>query len=444
MVPDSARRLGDNPENDYIWLGGRPVAMIRGQLTAGTWARQWDGTPSPNCGRNDDVGACGVYFVVTDPIGKPVAMLDASQNFTGFGEYDPFGAINRMYVDQETPHPVIEQPDGGAWFGTYAQSDGWGSGYSIEIRPRILVFDGTSDGGLGSYDNEGAVFKIPDGGHANLTVGEEVEGGLVLPWLESNEGTVGFFGGQTDAGIWGAVVDWWEYRRYTTAAAAPLFTPIRFPGQYHDDETDLNQNHNRFYDASHGVYWEPDPVYTTSPEYVGLAAAQSLVMPVYGYAGDNPVNNTDRSGRLIDDLINLAWGYALGNPTEALGVEYGVLNWATGGQLGFHYYPYSQGGLGYAVTVAGGWPQSLFGGNAVTVGHVSTYPTCNPDSAWEQHETAHTVQYEALKSVGLGSLYLPLGLPGALPAPAGNYAPLEMGPRDYGAPSGPHPWPWRP
>jgi hypothetical protein len=57
----------DYTEDNYIWLGGRPVAMIHGQLTARTWARQCDG--NANCNR-DDVGACGVYFVVTDPIGR--------------------------------------------------------------------------------------------------------------------------------------------------------------------------------------------------------------------------------------------------------------------------------------------------------------------------------------------------------------------------------------
>jgi RHS repeat-associated protein len=92
--------------------------------------------------------------------------------------------------------------------------------------------------------------------------------------------------------------------------------------QYHDDETDLNQNHNRFYDASHGVYWEPEPLYTRGPEYVGAAAEQSLVMPAYGYAGENPVNFVDADGdwysEAIDDARDQGGGSSLSSPITSL------------------------------------------------------------------------------------------------------------------------------
>jgi hypothetical protein len=90
------------PIDEYVWLGGRPVVLVRGQLST-TYVRQSDATAS--CPRNGDAAACGVYFPVTDHIGKPVLMLDAQRKVAGVGEYDPFGHVNRVSLDKESPHP---------------------------------------------------------------------------------------------------------------------------------------------------------------------------------------------------------------------------------------------------------------------------------------------------------------------------------------------------
>ncbi|MHA7648701.1 RHS repeat-associated core domain-containing protein [Mycobacterium sp. ML4] len=37
-------------------------------------------------------------------------------------------------------------------------------------------------------------------------------------------------------------------------------TPLRFPGQYHDPETDLHYNHHRYYHPHTGRYTTPDPL----------------------------------------------------------------------------------------------------------------------------------------------------------------------------------------
>jgi RHS repeat-associated protein len=37
-------------------------------------------------------------------------------------------------------------------------------------------------------------------------------------------------------------------------------TPLRFPGQYADDETGLHYNHHRYYDPVTGAYLSPDPL----------------------------------------------------------------------------------------------------------------------------------------------------------------------------------------
>jgi hypothetical protein len=90
------------PIDEYVWLGGRPIILIRGQLSA-SYVRQSDATAS--CPRNGDAAACGIYFPVTDHIGKPVLMLDASRKVAGVGEYDPFGHVNRVSLDKESVHP---------------------------------------------------------------------------------------------------------------------------------------------------------------------------------------------------------------------------------------------------------------------------------------------------------------------------------------------------
>jgi RHS repeat-associated protein len=61
------------------------------------------------------------------------------------------------------------------------------------------------------------------------------------------------------APIWGAVQ---ELKRERTDC------PLRFPGQYHDDESDLHYNHQRYYDPATGRYLTPDPL--------GLAGGDSL------------------------------------------------------------------------------------------------------------------------------------------------------------------------
>ncbi|MFD8497515.1 DUF6531 domain-containing protein [Amycolatopsis sp. NPDC059657] len=67
------------------------------------------------------------------------------------------------------------------------------------------------------------------------------------------------------------------------------YTPLRFPGQYHDDETGLDYNHHRYYEPETGRYFSGDPLgllpspnpdaYVPNPltwsDPLGLAANQS-------------------------------------------------------------------------------------------------------------------------------------------------------------------------
>jgi len=67
------------------------------------------------------------------------------------------------------------------------------------------------------------------------------------------------------------------------------------PGQYHDEETDLNQNWNRFYDPTGGRYTHPEPMWL-HPKVALVGAVNGTPWPVYGYAWNNPINYSDVNG----------------------------------------------------------------------------------------------------------------------------------------------------
>jgi RHS repeat-associated protein len=92
----------------------------------------------------------------------------------------------------------------------------------------------------------------------------------------------------------GVVLEGYEHRRFQQGAS-PVWTPLRFPGQYHDVETDLFENWNRYYDPSAGKYLSPDPM-AAEPLYVLGEAGDGRNVSAYDYANSNPLILSDPSG----------------------------------------------------------------------------------------------------------------------------------------------------
>jgi RHS repeat-associated protein len=297
------------PLDEYVWLDGRPLVMVCGSLDAGG-NRRVDG--ASGCQSLGQQGACNIYFIVSDHIGKPVLMLDGAGRITGTGEYSPFGELNRVETWGETPHPYVNH----APRMELARVSQPTLGLSMEVRLRFDMLD-TERCGISYYDpvyvhngSTNAVVAGPYGGHH--------QGEFVSPWLSypaSSFLTVSF---QADSINWapdgsgcasgsytstfpyeGVALRSYEYRRYEGArGATPMWTPLRFPGQYHDPETDLLENWNRYYDPSTGRYLQPEPL-LASPTRVHSMALRGMTLPAYAYAANNPLAYTDVDGRIV-------------------------------------------------------------------------------------------------------------------------------------------------
>ena len=116
-------------------------------------------------------------------------------------------------------------------------------------------------------DQLGTPQKITDGSASIVWDGVFDPFGNMIAANGSNWGT----------GVWGS---------FNWAAASPLAgsTNLRFPGQYADAETALNQNWNRDYDPTIGRYVQSDPI--------GLDGG----INTYSYVDGNPIILADLAG----------------------------------------------------------------------------------------------------------------------------------------------------
>lgn len=334
------------PLDEYIWLGGRPIAFIRSKFDS-TWTRQPDLTGT--CQRDGEAMACGLYFIVNDHIGQPVLLLDLNRRIAQALETEPGGYVNRIQKYEQTAIPYADNTN--AYLGWFNMQTG--ANLSAWVRPvfNMLDVEGTrtplpackapSDY-LRLEDQWGGTVSFVGGGPAQFSGYHATGGGPGTTW-----GMSGRYGGWSavPVGNWmrlhfvsdssncspcagckgeckceeqdyqGAILEAWDYRRFENSANQS-WTPLRLPGQYHDEETDLFENWNRLYDPPSGRYLQPEPI-LADPFLVAAMAKQGHSLPPYAYGLNNPIHYTDPNGK-SPTAAGAAAGAAVGGPVGAV------------------------------------------------------------------------------------------------------------------------------
>ena len=303
---DSVVTPGYRVSDEYVWLAGRPVAVVRDRLDATTWARTSDGI-SP-CARSGEAAACGPYFIVTDAlVGKPVAVLDSAGKVASLMRYGPFGTVNRREVRQmESAHPYASPTS--TVLGNLTLTPLAGMDMKLRFR-----FDGIDTEGTATAPTDYAQLRMSGaavgprigGAHAGRRWSEWVDAGTAVYLdfkadgrnCQPDGGVCPSDGGVPTGGNWpyrGVSVTQAEVR-LSQVGAKGFRIPLRFPGQYFDEETEALENWNRYYEPSTGRYLSPEPM-LQQPSWVKHEAEAGFTTPTYAYARNNPVRYSDATG----------------------------------------------------------------------------------------------------------------------------------------------------
>jgi RHS repeat-associated protein len=458
--------------DEYVWLGNRVVAIVRGRLDVKS-NRLADFDSTSSCQRNGDFQfgkSCELFYPVTGASNHIDVVLDGKLLVAGVGESDPYGHVNRVQLLAASDHAPYSSPYQ-RYYGPlvrdfsiarWASFDPTGTG-----RPPTQVMVKPHFYGVDVEPNAADVyFNDPNKGFPVETVPGDPSSGTSL--LASSCGFVSncgehlgevstfwlypFGGGYDPFNIdfvapavlggrkyWGVALDRVDYRRYEAGANA-WWPAIRLPGQYYDAETDMFENWNRTYDATVGEYLSPEPL-LQSPDYVRTMAQSGLSVPAYAYALNSPLRYVDPDGRgALDGIVSgFMWGTGLLWPGAHAGFR------QADGYFGPQWVPYVEK---HPLMPAG--TTTTFGGAICSSDALSS-------SVWA-HESQHIKQAQAISWLPfpLSEAYLPAHLlsQGYSALRGGGYDkfnPLETGPYgrqwtgqghsgDGTAPT--RPWPW--
>ncbi len=275
--------------DEYIYLGDIPIAAIRSTFES-SFVRYPDflGKSNGECHRRNEWGHCGITQVVADGVGTPVLALSHLQQVTGVGEYDAFGFRNRVRLPSvESSHPMVG--------GTEVFATGLGKrpvgNLTSDFRVRVSFLDAAPSCWFGCYPSDAKV-EVHDSSGNYLAQASGAYPSMVSEWVAGDSFEVAFNQGNAPGGD-GSALEGYDYDRRNSGNK--YFPPLRFPGQYYDEETDLHENWNRYYDPSVGRYLSSEPM-LQSPRYVKLMASKGLSVPSYSYAANNPLRFVDRNG----------------------------------------------------------------------------------------------------------------------------------------------------
>jgi RHS repeat-associated protein len=241
---------------------------------ARTWQFRWDADDRLTGVTTPD-GARWRYRY--DPLGRRISKQRLAKDTTMDTTVD---AVADATVDTAMD-TVVEQVDF-AWHGPVLVEAAHTSG---DAEPRVLVWEHHP------YDDR----PVTQTAHRGDTV-EQVA--MVVTDL------VGAPAELVDADgcvVWRARASLWG--QSASAPVGAVDTPLRFPGQYHDPETDLHYNVYRFYDPANGRYTSPDPLglgpgpnpvaYVSNP----LGAVDPLGLAKCTARGGGPIRHSSRIPR---------------------------------------------------------------------------------------------------------------------------------------------------
>jgi RHS repeat-associated protein len=276
----------DSVRDEYIWLAGRPVAFFKSRVSRN---QQRIEDFVGDCPRNGEPAPCGLYFVVTDWLAKPVVILDSSRRVAGVADYDPFGHVNQVVLAGES---AVALPGQEAMLAT-AQVP-YSPSLVTQMRVRYSLLDVHEGSSVYLTGVDGTLLTGVDG--QSTVISDRTEWKPVSNWVDAPGGTIQirFQASSLVTAMQDALLSRAEYRRFQLGAS-PVWTPLRFPGQYFDQETGLFENWNRFYDPEMGRYLGPDPV-MLDPKAVPAEMGKGFAPYVYAYARNNPVSHVDPMG----------------------------------------------------------------------------------------------------------------------------------------------------
>lgn len=295
--------------DEYIWLDGRPLLVLRSNLTAKgghktDYVDEVD-TGAGSCSRPIDDGQvnCGLFHLVSNLQGfVNVAIHDGTGLMADFMLPDADGTVNQ-------PRMMSAGGYGTAW----AQRFNVPSNFSKQARFRT-----SWTGGIPGW---GGVISFELGGQTVLSPGADEVGQAWSAWGPTVTGATDVVWSTTCWGGCMSAADLFEWRTWETGAAR-FQTRLRFPGQYADAETDFYENWNRYYEHTTGRYLSADPLLHASAVERDRAL-DGRAMPTFGYAGNDPVNRFDPDGLLdypeisCDDRRGFGYTPALSTPAKS-------------------------------------------------------------------------------------------------------------------------------
>jgi len=267
--------------DEYIWLDGRPVLAFRSNLSSsGTHENDYVEAPDTrgDCTRPLDDGTvqCGLFHLVSNLQGfVNLAMHDYDGKVASFQLPDADGTVNQARMNTFGGY-------GTAWAHRFDVP----SSFSKQARFRTS-WTGAVPGysGVNSFELDGTTV---------LPVGGSEIGRAWSLWSPVTTGTNDVVWSTSCGGACASASDMFEWKVWETGAAQ-FHTRLRFPGQYHDSETDLYENWNRYYEPTTGRYLSPEPK-KQDAKWIRHREQRGIASASFGYAAGNPIHFVDPDG----------------------------------------------------------------------------------------------------------------------------------------------------